>query len=218
MDQKNIGAFMQELRKEKGLTQKELADKICVSDKTISKWENGYSMPDISILMNLCQELGISVNELLSCERIPPEDYSKKAEVTIMNLIQENQENKKSKKLQYLLGFFFLALPFFMVFIRLGRKPNWYIDLPSFLLLASGCIAVTLLSGKQTKTEIVHILRKIVIPMGALIDFLDTVAMQRELTDPSSIGPCVSLLMIMMIYSIIAYFIFFLLEQHWNVQ
>ena len=86
MNQSNTGLFIQSIRKEKGLTQKELADRIGVSDKAVSKWETGRSMPDTSLLEPLCKELGISINELLIGESLPPEDYAKKAEVTIMNL------------------------------------------------------------------------------------------------------------------------------------
>ena len=93
MDQIQIGQFIQTLRKEKNLTQKELADKVGVSDKAVSKWETGRSMPDTSLLGPLCSELGISVNELLSAEKLPPENYAGKAEVTIMELLNENKNN-----------------------------------------------------------------------------------------------------------------------------
>ena len=84
----DIGKFIQEIRKEKGLTQKELAELIGVSDKTISKWENGNSSPDTSMLMSLSEALEITVNELLSAEKISPENYSMKAEETIMTLMK----------------------------------------------------------------------------------------------------------------------------------
>ena len=92
MNQNRIGEFIQRSRKEKGWTQKELAEQIGVSDKTISKWENGNSVPDTGILASLCEVLEISVNELISGEKLPSEDYTKKAEENIMNLLQENQE------------------------------------------------------------------------------------------------------------------------------
>ena len=88
MDTNNVGEFIQLSRKAKGFTQKELAEKINVSDKTISKWENGNSLPDTAMLSSLCRVLDISVNELLSGEKLPPKDYSKKAEENIMNLLQ----------------------------------------------------------------------------------------------------------------------------------
>ena len=68
MDQKKIGNFIAILRKEHILTQKELANKIGVSDKTISKWENGRGLPEVSIMHTLCETLDISINELLSGE------------------------------------------------------------------------------------------------------------------------------------------------------
>ena len=69
MDQTRIGTFIAVLRKEKGLTQKELAEQIGISDKTVSKWETGNGMPDIAYLSPLCEVLDINVNELLSGEK-----------------------------------------------------------------------------------------------------------------------------------------------------
>ena len=98
MDQVKIGKFIAELRKEKSLTQRELAELMGVSDKTVSKWECGNGMPEISMLMPLCQALQINVNELLSGERLSDDNYSRKAEENIMNLIQESENNKKQNK------------------------------------------------------------------------------------------------------------------------
>ena len=98
MKTNSIGEFIQQLRKDKGMTQKELAEIIGMSDKTISKWESGNSLPDTSVLVSLCKALDISVNELLSCEKIPPEDYSKKAEENIMTLMKENEEQKNKRE------------------------------------------------------------------------------------------------------------------------
>ena len=80
MDQEKIGKFISDLRKGIGLTQKELAEQLGISDKAVSKWERGNSMPDISVLMKLCQILKINVNELLSGEKLSQDSYSKKAE------------------------------------------------------------------------------------------------------------------------------------------
>ena len=98
MDQVKIGKFIADLRKEKEMTQKELAETIGVSDKTISKWECGNGMPEMSMLMPLCQALQINVNELLSGERLSADSYSRKAEENIINLMQENEEHKKHSK------------------------------------------------------------------------------------------------------------------------
>lgn len=98
MDQVRIGKFIAELRKEKELTQRELAELIGISDRTVSKWECGNGMPEISMLMPLCQALQINVNELLSGERLSDDSYSRKAEENIMNLIQESENNRKQSK------------------------------------------------------------------------------------------------------------------------
>ena len=98
MDQVKIGNFIADIRKEKRMTQKELAEAIGVSDKAISKWECGNGMPEMSMLLPLCQELQINVNELLSGERLSEDSYSQKAEENIMNLMQEKEENNKQNR------------------------------------------------------------------------------------------------------------------------
>lgn len=95
MDQIKIGRFIAETRKSKNLTQKQLAEKLSISDKTVSKWECGKGLPDVSIMLDLCEELQITVNDLLTGERVSKIDYQKKAEENMMNLMKENQENKK---------------------------------------------------------------------------------------------------------------------------
>ena len=95
MDQIKIGKFIAELRKERGLTQRELADLLAISDKTVSKWERGSGLPEVSLMMPLCHELGITVNELLSAKRLSPSEYQKKAELNIMKLIEEKELGKR---------------------------------------------------------------------------------------------------------------------------
>ncbi len=95
MDQIKIGKFIAEERKAKKYTQRELADKLAISDKTISKWERGNGFPEVSLLLPLCNELGITVNELLSGERLQEVDYKKKAEENMVDLVKEAQESKK---------------------------------------------------------------------------------------------------------------------------
>ena len=96
MDQVKIGRFIAELRKEKGLTQASLAGQFGISNKAVSKWENGKSLPDVSIMLELCNLLGITVNELLTGERIPAEDYREKAEETLTSVVRDSQEEKKN--------------------------------------------------------------------------------------------------------------------------
>ncbi len=95
MDQIKIGKFIAAARKEKSLTQKELADILCISDKTVSKWENDRGMPEVSLMIPLCIALDISANELLSGERLTSDNYMEKAEENIMSLVKEKEESKK---------------------------------------------------------------------------------------------------------------------------
>lgn len=86
MEQEMIGKFISACRKEKGLTQMQLAEKLNITNRAVSKWETGKSMPDVSLMLDLCSILGITVNELLSGERIIMEDYQKRAEENLMEL------------------------------------------------------------------------------------------------------------------------------------
>lgn len=86
MEQEMIGKFISACRKEKGLTQMQLAEKLNITNRAVSKWETGKSMPDVSLMLDLCNILGITVNELLSGERIIMEDYQKRAEENLMEL------------------------------------------------------------------------------------------------------------------------------------
>ncbi|MBC5744876.1 helix-turn-helix transcriptional regulator [Lachnospiraceae bacterium MD308] len=90
MNQNEIGKFIASCRKEKGLTQMQLAEQLNITNRAVSKWETGKSIPDVSIMMELCDILGITVNELLSGERIAMEDYKAKAEENML-LLQEKK-------------------------------------------------------------------------------------------------------------------------------
>lgn len=96
MDQVKIGKFIAECRKKNNLTQLQLAEKLNITDRAISKWENGKSMPDSSIMLDLCKELKISVNELLNGEMINMNEYGKKTEELLVELAKIDElKNKK---------------------------------------------------------------------------------------------------------------------------
>ena len=213
MDQEKVGSFMQTLRKEKGMTQKELAEKLCVSDKTISKWENGNSLPDTSFLPDLCKELDISVNELLSCERLSPDEYSKKSEVTIMELMKENQENRKGTKVQLTLGIIFLILTLLMFGLSVGFNITWLIDFPTIIIITFAALAAVLLSGKRKMKEIVSFLRKVIIPIGVLVALVSGISMLRSLDTPQTIGPKLAAAFISLMYSVVIYLLLSILDR-----
>ena len=89
------GRFIAEMRKLHKLTQVQLAGELCISDKTVSKWECGKGLPEVSLMLPLCERLGISVNDLLSGEKVTESNYQKKAEENMTNLMKENAENKR---------------------------------------------------------------------------------------------------------------------------
>ena len=95
MDYNKIGKFIMAERKAKKLTQAKLAEKIFVSEKTISKWENGNGIPDTNALPKLCQIFEVSINELLNGERIASEKYADKAENTLLALQTAKEERDK---------------------------------------------------------------------------------------------------------------------------
>ena len=95
MEPTRIGRFIAERRKALGLTQRQLAEQLSVSDKAVSKWETGRGLPDVLLMPPLCAALGITVNDLLSGERVGEGDYRKKAEENMMELMRENAENRQ---------------------------------------------------------------------------------------------------------------------------
>ena len=96
MDQLKIGRFIAECRKQTKLTQLQLADKLGITDKAISKWERGIAMPDTSLMLELCDILGISVNELLSGEKINMENNEKNNEQLLLELAKEVEQKNKT--------------------------------------------------------------------------------------------------------------------------
>lgn len=150
MNQIKIGGFIADLRKERGWTQSKLAENIGVSDKTVSKWECGKGLPEISVLMPLCDVLEINVNELLSGERLSQNDYSQKAEVNIMELIKETEETKKkSKNSKLVLLLAMTAIIFVMCFSMLvsGVSIMYFLDLPSLFVLLTATLLFMLAAG-----------------------------------------------------------------------
>ena len=95
MNHIKIGKFIAECRKNKNITQAELAEKLSITDRAISKWETGKGLPDSSIMLDLCNELKISVNELLSGEMISMENKNEKQEQLLLDMAKEAEEKNK---------------------------------------------------------------------------------------------------------------------------
>ena len=120
MNQEKIGNFIAKCRKEKKMTQSELAEKLGVTDRSIGNWENGRNMPDLSLFKPLCDELGITINDLMSGEKISKENYQEKFEENIVNTIDYSTKriNKYSNVIGLLLVIFglFISMSAIMIF------------------------------------------------------------------------------------------------------
>ena len=154
LDLIKTGSFISEMRKEKGLTQKQLADQVGVSDKAVSRWETGKGLPDTSIMPELCKALDINVNELLSGERLNAEAYSGKAEEIMVSLVKDVQENKKDRKavvLGLILGFVLLMLGLVGIVTVSGCEVVYFLDIPSAVFVLAIQLIV-LGAGGQMKS------------------------------------------------------------------
>lgn len=97
MDQAKVGKFIAQLRKERGLTQEELGQKVGVTNKTVSRWENGNYMPDIELLIPLGEILGVSVNELLAGERLDDAAFRRQADENLVAAVRESSFDLKER-------------------------------------------------------------------------------------------------------------------------
>lgn len=143
MNQEKIGKFIQEQRKKNNLTQAELAEKLNITDRAISKWENARSMPDSSIMLDLCKELKISVNELLSGETIDKNNYNEIAEKQLLEMAKKEEiQNKKLMMYEYVIGYSstisFLTLIFVTSFLVKNHIAQVSLFILAFALLIIG--------------------------------------------------------------------------------
>ena len=118
MEQVKIGKFIAECRKKQNLTQMQLAEKLGITDKAVSKWERGIAMPDSSLMLELCGILNITVNDLLSGEVVTMENYNKEIEQKLIDLVKAKEEaDKKLLTLEWTLGILSVAVLFIPIII-----------------------------------------------------------------------------------------------------
>ena len=105
MDQQKIGKFIAQRRKATGLTQAQLAEKLGITDRAVSKWETGKALPDTSLMLDLCHILEITVNDLLSGEIVTMENYNKMLEDNLLEVVkQKEQSDKRLLRMELLTG------------------------------------------------------------------------------------------------------------------
>jgi len=137
MDQIKIGAFIAAMRKERNMTQSDLAEKLNISNRAVSKWETGRSMPDPGIMQELCSYLNISVNELLSGERISADEYNTKAEENLVALSGQSSKRSSGYGITSILTLIFVVL-------KLTGNIDWpwiYVFSPVWIFLTAACIS-----------------------------------------------------------------------------
>lgn len=140
MDQIKIGKFIASCRKEQGMTQAVLAEKLGISDRAVSKWETGKSMPDSGIMLELCELLNINVNELLSGERIMAESYDKRSEENLLEMRRQvDEKNRQLLRTEYLIGGPATAAGFIMCAVAA------YVEMPTGLRIGLIAFAVVMI-------------------------------------------------------------------------
>ncbi|MBQ9228724.1 MAG: helix-turn-helix transcriptional regulator [Eubacterium sp.] len=151
MDQIKIGKFIASCRKEQGMTQAALAEKLGISDRAVSKWETGKSMPDSSIMLELCELLRINVNELLSGERIMADRYDKQAEENLLAMAKQKEEkDKQLLHLETVIGYTASITFFILIFVASFIEMAMWIRI---LLVVAGSIIFAVGMGNSIKIE-----------------------------------------------------------------
>ena len=144
MDQIKIGKFIAQRRKAQGLTQMQLAEKMNVTDRAVSKWETGRSLPDSSIMLDLCGVLGISVNDLLTGEVVTMKDYNETAEQVMLDMVKQKEESdKKMLTLEIVIGVLsmivLLGFTFIASFVEMQTWLRITLIVSGFVVGMAGC-------------------------------------------------------------------------------
>lgn len=187
MDQIKTGKFIAQCRKDLSLTQRQLAEALSISDKTVSKWERGRGLPEVSLLLPLCDALGITVNDLLTGERVSQLDYQKRAEENMMDLMKENQENKKRWILSVICGCISIvavcALVVIAAFINLPTITRIAVILLAMVTAVAGIGAAVVLDVEAGYYQCPHCDTLFVPSVGEYIKGYHTLT-KRRLTCP----------------------------------
>lgn len=144
MDQVKIGKFIADRRRKANLTQMQLAEKLGITDRAISKWETGRALPDSSIMLELCGTLGITVNDLLSGEVVSMDNYNKQMEETLLEMVKQKEAtDKRLLSLEVFIGItatiVLFALIFLAAFVEMEVWLRVSVIVLGFILFLSGC-------------------------------------------------------------------------------
>ena len=182
MNQEKIGKFIAACRKDKDMTQSELAEKLGVTDKSIGNWENGRNMPDLSLFKPLCDELGITINELLSGERLKKEAYQEKFEENIINTI--DYSTKKINLIRNNLGIVLLMLGILISFTAMtmfASESSWG-SIYSIIGAVISLIGVSKLTKKYSySNRLIICITYFLLFLGSLfiIDYISVISLKQ---------------------------------------
>ena len=237
-DQEKIGKFIAERRKMLGYTQKQLADQMNISDRTVSKWETGKGLPDTSLMEPLGRALDVKINELLSGELLSEEDYDQKVEERVVELIRETEKSKRISTGIGITAGGLLSLLFLTSTVGFWGNWAWYIDVPSaacvigFTLLALGIsghvkhffTAFLICFGKRSQADYnnqedvkrsiyaLKMARIVVLLSGTMGSLLGVVLVIGNIGDMQSLGPNLAVSILTLLYGVMLAILFTVVE------
>lgn len=180
MDQEKIGKFILKLRKEKNLTQQQLADILKVTDRAISKWENGRGMPDLSLFKSLCETLDISVNDLISGYKVPKEKYQEKLESNTLDII--NYTNSKIEKKNYFISFVLIIFGILIdiTAMTIFKSESSFGSIYSIFGILLSTFGIYILTKKSSK-KILFMISYFIVSLSTLlfIDYLSVINIKQ---------------------------------------
>ena len=181
MNQEKIGKFISKIRKEKRITQKQLAEKLGITDRAISKWENGKSMPDLALLKPLCDNLDITINELLSGEYISKKKKEDKLEENFVNAINYSKKRQNINEIIFYLFILLFGVIMIIMSMSIFSTPigftEWYSNIGTYILMIifSFLLKKIITSNKPEKYILILIISFFFLYFGylGLIDFIN---------------------------------------------
>jgi len=203
MNQTEIGKFIAKCRKEKKLTQAQLAEKLNITDRVVSKWETGKSMPDSSIMLELCEILGITVNELLSGEEVDMESYEKKADENLIALKRKDENNMTKNAIISILFSVTLLVGMMVCLIcniAISGNLTWSLIPVSSIIFAWVISFPSIILGKRGIIVSVISLSVFIIPYLFLLSSL------IKVKEVFSVGAVLALASIVFLWIIVAFF------------
>jgi transcriptional regulator with XRE-family HTH domain len=213
MDNSNVGQLIASERKKCGLTQKELADKLAISDKTVSKWETGRGLPDVEMLISMCRIFDISLNELITGERFGENEVQAKAEESVKIVLEDNSKLKKSLKTVFLGSAFLIACFLFLLLSLIGTNISRlgdFFDIFSIVSVLGILIAIRLIGIRRA--DINKVFDKCILPVGLAVSLVNLIMAIKYSAD-GKLGSNVAVCLLPLLYAAIIYIIAVLIKR-----